>query len=124
MDEVQTGGGASGKFWAHEHWRLPAGEEPDFVTFSKKLQGGGYFHKRAAPSAPRHPRPAPSTPTPPTTRTAPTTTPTTHPPNHPPTPPTTHPTTHPPHHPPAHPTHPTPPCLQACTDKRTNQQIF
>jgi 4-aminobutyrate aminotransferase/(S)-3-amino-2-methylpropionate transaminase len=44
-NQVQTGGGASGKFWAHEHWQLPAGEEPDFVTFSKKLQTGGYFHK-------------------------------------------------------------------------------
>lgn len=45
VDEVQTGGGASGKFWAHDHWDLPEGEEPDFVTFSKKLQTGGYFHK-------------------------------------------------------------------------------
>lgn len=45
VDEVQTGGGATGKFWAHEHWNLPEGEEPDFVTFSKKLQTGGYFHK-------------------------------------------------------------------------------
>eukprot|EP00320_Phaeocystis_rex_P003125 CAMPEP_0119057850 /NCGR_PEP_ID=MMETSP1178-20130426/2230_1 /TAXON_ID=33656 /ORGANISM="unid sp, Strain CCMP2000" /LENGTH=513 /DNA_ID=CAMNT_0007038715 /DNA_START=104 /DNA_END=1645 /DNA_ORIENTATION=- len=47
VDEVQTGGGATGKFWAHEHWQLPPGEEPDFVTFSKKLQTGGYFHKAA-----------------------------------------------------------------------------
>eukprot|EP00940_MAST-03C_sp_MAST-3C-sp2_P002103 g2103.t1 len=45
VDEVQTGGGPSGKFWAHEHWDLPEGEGPDFVTFSKKLQSGGYFHK-------------------------------------------------------------------------------
>jgi len=45
VDEVQTGGGGSGKFWAHDHWNLPEGEEPDFVTFSKKLQTGGYFHK-------------------------------------------------------------------------------
>jgi len=45
VDEVQTGGGGTGKFWAHEHWNLPEGEEPDFVTFSKKLQTGGYFHK-------------------------------------------------------------------------------
>eukprot|EP00939_MAST-03C_sp_MAST-3C-sp1_P001654 g1654.t1 len=45
VDEVQTGGGATGKFWAHEHWNLPEGEGPDFVTFSKKLQTGGYFHK-------------------------------------------------------------------------------
>lgn len=47
VDEVQTGGGASGKFWAHEHWDLPEGEEPDYVTFSKKLQMGGYFHKES-----------------------------------------------------------------------------
>jgi len=47
VDEVQTGGGATGKMWAHEHWALPAGEEPDFVTFSKKLQTGGYFHRAA-----------------------------------------------------------------------------
>jgi len=47
VDEVQTGGGATGKMWAHEHWELPAGEEPDFVTFSKKLQTGGYFHKES-----------------------------------------------------------------------------
>jgi len=46
VDEVQTGGGASGTFWAHELWNLPEGEEPDFVTFSKKLQTGGYFHKQ------------------------------------------------------------------------------
>ena len=45
MDEVQTGGGATGKLWAHEHWDLPEGEEPDFVTFSKKMQTGGYFHR-------------------------------------------------------------------------------
>jgi 4-aminobutyrate aminotransferase/(S)-3-amino-2-methylpropionate transaminase len=41
VDEVQTGGGATGTFWAHEHWRLP--EPPDIVTFSKKMQIGGYF---------------------------------------------------------------------------------
>lgn len=46
VDEVQTGAGATGKFWAHEHWQLPAGEEPDFVTFSKKMQASGVFHKR------------------------------------------------------------------------------
>jgi 4-aminobutyrate aminotransferase/(S)-3-amino-2-methylpropionate transaminase len=45
VDEVQTGGGASGLMWAHEHWQLPDGEEPDFVCFSKKMQTGGYFHK-------------------------------------------------------------------------------
>jgi 4-aminobutyrate aminotransferase/(S)-3-amino-2-methylpropionate transaminase len=41
IDEVQTGGGATGVFWAHEHWKLP--EPPDIVTFSKKMQLGGYF---------------------------------------------------------------------------------
>lgn len=28
----------------HEWWDLP--ESPDFVTFAKKLQSGGYFHRR------------------------------------------------------------------------------
>lgn len=44
VDEVQTGLGATGKFWAHEHFNLP--EAPDLVTFSKKFQTGGYFAKR------------------------------------------------------------------------------
>jgi 4-aminobutyrate aminotransferase/(S)-3-amino-2-methylpropionate transaminase len=53
VDEVQTGAGATGKFWAHEHWQLPAGQEPDFVTFSKKMQASGVFHKaETRPSAP------------------------------------------------------------------------
>lgn len=43
IDEVQTGLGATGKFWAHEHFNLP--EAPDLVTFSKKFQTGGYFAK-------------------------------------------------------------------------------
>lgn len=46
VDEVQTGVGATGKFWAHEHWGLQAGEEPDFVTFSKKMQASGVYHKK------------------------------------------------------------------------------
>lgn len=41
VDEVQTGVGATGKFWAHEHWNLPS--PPDMVTFSKKAQAAGYF---------------------------------------------------------------------------------
>lgn len=41
VDEVQTGGGATGTFWAHEAWDLP--EPPDMVTFSKKMQIGGFF---------------------------------------------------------------------------------
>ncbi|KAJ3065799.1 hypothetical protein HK102_007815 [Quaeritorhiza haematococci] len=42
VDEVQTGVGVTGKFWAHEHWDLPT--PPDMVTFSKKLQAAGFFH--------------------------------------------------------------------------------
>jgi 4-aminobutyrate aminotransferase/(S)-3-amino-2-methylpropionate transaminase len=41
VDEVQTGFGATGKFWAHEHWELPSAA--DIVTFSKKAQTAGYF---------------------------------------------------------------------------------
>jgi 4-aminobutyrate aminotransferase/(S)-3-amino-2-methylpropionate transaminase len=41
VDEVQTGVGATGKFWAHEHWNLK--DAPDMVTFSKKAQTAGYY---------------------------------------------------------------------------------
>ncbi|KAL8872674.1 MAG: hypothetical protein Q9174_001737 [Haloplaca sp. 1 TL-2023] len=41
VDEVQTGVGATGKFWAHDHWDLA--EPPDMVTFSKKAQTAGYY---------------------------------------------------------------------------------
>jgi len=41
VDEVQTGVGATGKFWAHDHWNLS--EPPDMVTFSKKAQTAGYY---------------------------------------------------------------------------------
>lgn len=41
VDEVQTGGGPTGKFWAHEHWELE--DPPDIVTFAKKCQIAGYF---------------------------------------------------------------------------------
>jgi 4-aminobutyrate aminotransferase/(S)-3-amino-2-methylpropionate transaminase len=41
VDEVQTGVGATGKFWAHEHWGLES--PPDIVTFSKKAQTAGYY---------------------------------------------------------------------------------
>lgn len=43
VDEVQTGVGATGKFWAHEHWDLPSA--PDMVTFSKKAQAAGFYYK-------------------------------------------------------------------------------
>ena len=42
IDEVQTGCGATGKFWAHEHFNLET--TPDIVTFSKKMLTGGFFH--------------------------------------------------------------------------------
>ncbi|KAI1379748.1 4-aminobutyrate aminotransferase [Hypoxylon crocopeplum] len=42
VDEVQTGVGATGKFWAHEHWDLPS--PPDIVTFSKKAQAAGFYY--------------------------------------------------------------------------------
>ncbi|CAJ0952332.1 unnamed protein product, partial [Mesorhabditis belari] len=44
VDEVQTGGGATGTgdMWAHSHWNLST--PPDMVTFSKKMLTGGYFY--------------------------------------------------------------------------------
>ncbi|KAF7721837.1 4-aminobutyrate transaminase [Apophysomyces ossiformis] len=41
VDEVQTGVGATGTFWAHEAWNLPS--PPDIVTFSKKFQAAGFY---------------------------------------------------------------------------------
>jgi 4-aminobutyrate aminotransferase/(S)-3-amino-2-methylpropionate transaminase len=46
VDEVQTGVGATGKFWAHEHWGLE--DPPDMVTFSKKAQAAGYYYVDSA----------------------------------------------------------------------------
>lgn len=43
VDEVQTGCGPTGRFWAHEHFGME--DAPDFVTFSKKMLLGGYFYK-------------------------------------------------------------------------------
>jgi 4-aminobutyrate aminotransferase/(S)-3-amino-2-methylpropionate transaminase len=45
MDEVQTGCGGTGHFWAYEHFDLP--EAPDILTFSKKMQQGGFYYKPA-----------------------------------------------------------------------------
>ncbi|XP_037935935.1 4-aminobutyrate aminotransferase, mitochondrial [Teleopsis dalmanni] len=45
IDEVQTGGGATGKMWCHEHFDLE--QSPDVVTFSKKMQLGGFFHNQS-----------------------------------------------------------------------------
>lgn len=42
IDEVQTGGGATGKMWCHEHFNLES--PPDIVTFSKKMLTGGFYH--------------------------------------------------------------------------------
>ncbi|ETS61070.1 4-aminobutyrate aminotransferase [Moesziomyces aphidis] len=42
VDEVQTGVGATGAFWAHDKWNLSS--PPDFVTFSKKMQAAGFYH--------------------------------------------------------------------------------
>lgn len=52
VDEVQTGVGATGKFWAHEHWGLET--PPDMVTFSKKAQAAGFYFSDPAlrPSKP------------------------------------------------------------------------
>jgi 4-aminobutyrate aminotransferase/(S)-3-amino-2-methylpropionate transaminase len=56
-DEVQTGVGATGRFWAHEYWSegleksgASTGAEaaeiaPDMVTFAKKMQASGFFFK-------------------------------------------------------------------------------
>ncbi|KKA18741.1 hypothetical protein T310_7290, partial [Rasamsonia emersonii CBS 393.64] len=46
VDEVQTGVGATGKFWAHEYWNLET--PPDLVTFSKKAQTAGYYYGNPA----------------------------------------------------------------------------
>lgn len=46
VDEVQTGVGATGKFWAHEHWKLTS--PPDIVTFSKKFQSAGWYYNDEA----------------------------------------------------------------------------
>lgn len=51
VDEVQTGGGSTGKLWAHDYWNNSKISsynilKPDIVTFSKKLQVAGYFCKK------------------------------------------------------------------------------
>ena len=45
VDEVQTGGGGTGRWWYHETWNLP--EPPDLMSFSKKMQIGGYYCREA-----------------------------------------------------------------------------
>lgn len=41
IDEVQTGLGATGKMWCHEHANISP--PVDMVTFAKKFQSSGYF---------------------------------------------------------------------------------
>jgi len=41
IDEVQTGGGSTGKMWCHEYFDI----EPDIMTFSKKMISGGIYSK-------------------------------------------------------------------------------
>ena len=50
IDEVQTGLGASGKLWAHEHFDLP--NSPDLMTFAKKMQVGGFYFKEELNTVP------------------------------------------------------------------------
>jgi 4-aminobutyrate aminotransferase/(S)-3-amino-2-methylpropionate transaminase len=45
FDEVQSGFGATGRLWAHEHFDLPA--PPDVVTWAKKAQNGVLFVSEA-----------------------------------------------------------------------------
>uniref|UniRef100_A0A915PS53 4-aminobutyrate--2-oxoglutarate transaminase n=1 Tax=Setaria digitata TaxID=48799 RepID=A0A915PS53_9BILA len=44
VDEVQTGGGGTGSFWAHESWNLSS--PPDIVVFAKKMMVAGYFYAK------------------------------------------------------------------------------
>jgi L-lysine 6-transaminase len=50
FDEVQTGGGITGKWWAFEHF----GVTPDIVCFAKKLQIGGILVSRRVEQVPGH----------------------------------------------------------------------
>ena len=45
LDEVQTGCGVTGKFWAVEHFNLT--DSPDVLTFSKKMLTGGFYNKES-----------------------------------------------------------------------------
>lgn len=41
LDEVQTGMGITGHWWAHEMWNLPS--PPDTMSFSKRALAAGFF---------------------------------------------------------------------------------
>lgn len=46
IDEVQTGIGASGKFWAIEHYLgTDPASQPDMILYAKKAQGAGVLMK-------------------------------------------------------------------------------
>lgn len=45
LDEVQTGCGVTGKFWAVDHFNLS--DPPDVITFSKKMLTGGFYNKES-----------------------------------------------------------------------------
>lgn len=47
VDETKTGMGSSGKNWAHEHWYLFEGQEPDLVTFGGKAGVAGFFSNKS-----------------------------------------------------------------------------
>jgi len=52
VDEVQTGFGATGKWWASEYWKTPNGDqvEADILVYAKKSQACGfYYNKKFAP---------------------------------------------------------------------------
>ncbi|XP_076386600.1 4-aminobutyrate aminotransferase, mitochondrial isoform X2 [Megachile rotundata] len=51
LDEIQTGGGATGRIWAHEYFELNS--PPDMVTFSSKMQASGVYH--TPEYMPKHP---------------------------------------------------------------------
>jgi L-lysine 6-transaminase len=50
LDEIQTGVGLTGKFWAHEHF----GIKPDLLCFGKKTQVCGILTSRRIDEVPRH----------------------------------------------------------------------
>ena len=43
VDETQTGVGASGKNWGHEHWYMGEDQTPDYMTFGGKSGLNGFY---------------------------------------------------------------------------------
>ncbi len=50
FDEVQTGLGLTGKWWAYQHWDVT----PDILCFAKKTQVGGIFVSRRVDEVPEN----------------------------------------------------------------------